>query len=414
MIRRACQLLTAFLLAGSPASVMAQDQQPFSVKQFGVGNTWRSGEMTGLLLELAGREGVDEQVLVEWNLPTPDGDTARYSRVIAMSPGQPRELWLYGIVPHATMSDTPMEVRMSTVEDGEPGDVLASHRFMPRVARGSHLEPSTALIGVVGSQRAGLDQYSNPSGGGENQRPFSANEPTAIASIADAGLLPDKWEGLLPYEALVWTDAAPDLRPSQETALREWMRRGGHLVIVLPSSGNPWNIGSSELAPIGDLMPDPPRRDDQVSLTDILPSLMKDPGGMGSSRTMPVRIFRDMNSDFNSMPADGTWESVHALKDGRIWGIQRPIEHGRLTLLGLDLTAEPLRMAALEQASRNGMRPKLPEADVVWNRILGRRADTPGADVLDLMRTDEVLNEKAPMDVREVADTLASEPLSMS
>ncbi len=403
----------AFLLTSSPASVLAQDQQPVSIRQFGVGNTWRSGEMTGLLIELAGRDGVEEQVLVEWDLPTPDGDTARYSRVIAMSQGQPRELWLYGIVPHDTIPSTPMQVRVSTVEGGEPGDVLASHRFMPRVAGGLHLEPSTALIGVVGSQRAGLDQYINPSGN-INQRPFSANEATAIASIADATLLPDKWEGLLPYEALVWTDAAPDLRPSQETALRDWIRRGGHLVIILPASGNPWNIGSSEHGPLGDLMPEPPRRDDQVSLTDILPSLMKDPGSTGSARTMPVRVFRDMKSGFNSLPADGTWESVHAMKDGRIWGIQQPVEHGRLTLLGLDLTAEQLRMAALEQASRKKTRAKLPEADVVWNRILGRRSDTPGADVLGVMEEEEVLNMKAPTDVRHVADTLASEPLSMS
>lgn len=400
------------LLAATIQSTAVAESIDLAFRQFGVGNTWRPGETTGVLLDLELDAPSEQQVLVEWKLPTPDGDTTRYGRVITLSPGQRRSLWLYGPLPQQLEQDTTMQVRITRIEDGVSGDVIDTWSFKPRTTSSLQLLPSTALIGVVGTQRVGLDQLSNPTGD-RNLRPLAGNEATAVATIASVDTLPDRWEGWLPYEAVVWTDAQPDLRPSQIQALHDWMRRGGHLIIVLPSTGNPWNLGSSGNAPLGELMPGLPRRDEQVPMRTLLRGITKHPFP-GQSGSMPLRVFRDLNGEFNALPESQGWTSVHALDDGRVWAVQRPVDHGQLSLIGLDLSAAGRNLTV--QRSTDGQPMNLhtiPDADLVWNRILGRRADTPSAAVLDAMKQANRLNELKPTHARVVTDGMIAGPIEM-
>ena len=381
-------------------------------RQFGVGNVWRSGETTGLLVELELDAPGELPVLVEWEVPTPDGDLNRYGRVITLSPAQSRSLWLYAPLPSQLAPDSSMQIRLSRYEQGSAGDVINTWSFKPRTTSSLQLLPSTSLIGVIGTQRVGLDQLSNPSGD-LNDRPLSGNEATAITTISNVDTLPDRWEGWLPYETVVWTDAEPDLRPSQILALHDWMRRGGHLVIVLPSTGNPWNLGSTDDAPLGELMPDLPRRDEQVPMRTLLRSLTKEPI-TGQSGTMPLRVFRDLNGEFDALPGTQGWTSVHALDDGRVWAVQRPVDHGQLTLLGLDLGGVARTLVPQRNESGQLVAMKsIPDADMVWNRILGRRADTPTAIVLDAMKGAGRLNTLNPTHSRIVTDELVAKPIEM-
>jgi hypothetical protein len=377
-----------------------------NVKQLGVGNAWRAGETNALLVELASTGTDEEQLLLEWELPTPDGDITRYGRVIPLSPGQTRTVWLYGLLPHGLTMETSMRVQVSRIEDGVPVQLLSITQFKPKNLGSMQVHHSTAMIGIIGPHRVGLDQLSNQSGN-ISEPPPSANEATVLATIGNMDKLPDRWEGWRPYETVFWTNVPPDLRPSQLRALRQWIERGGHLVIVLPSTGTPWNIGGAT-GPLSDLMPDAPRRDEQVSLNTVLKSVTKQPWA-GQSRSVPMRVFRDLNGEFNALPHDQEWTSTHALDDGRVWAVQRPVGHGQLSLIGLDFTA-----ADQWSSPELGMRLRaIPEADLVWNRVLGRRADTPSAEVLGAMKAAKRLNSTRPTSLRTVTDAIVSEPIAM-
>ena len=411
---RTTRLLSILMLfvATVPSATVVAESIDLAFRQFGVGNTWRAGETTGMLLDIELDAPSEQQVLVEWELPTPDGDMNRYGRMITLSPGQRRSVWLYAPLPQSLQLDTSMQVRMSRVDDGEEGDVLGTWSFKPRTTSSLQLLPTTALIGVVGTQRAGLDQLSNPTGD-HNLRPLTGNEATAITTMSNVDMLPDRWEGWLPYEAVVWTDAEPNLRPSQIQALHDWMRRGGHLAIILPSTGNPWNLGSTDGSPLGELMPRAPRRDEQGPMRTLLQSLTTREI-TGQNGTMPIRIFRDLHGDFDALPSAQGWTSVHALEDGRVWAAQRPVDHGQLTLIGLDLSTIGRNLTVQRALAGQPMTMRsIPDADLVWNRILGRRADTPDASVLDAMKNADRLNTLKPTHARVVTDALVAGPIEM-
>lgn len=404
-------LLTATCFA---PGALAQSGVDVQLEQFGVGNAWRPGDPTGIQLLLTSREPGEEQYWIEWDLPTADGDVAEYGRRIALTPGQPRDAWLYGPLRPWVTDETGMLVRVRELDDGEPGDTIAVYRFIPRNVAPIQIHPTSSLLGVIGTRRAGLDQYSAP-GGNLNQRPKSANEATAVIAIPELDLLPDRWEGLQSYEALVWTDLEPDLRPSQETALVEWIRRGGHLVIVLPETGNPWNLGSSIGGPLADLMPPAPRRDESIPIGMLLPELVKGRTPAQASSRMAMRTFRDLHGSYDALTSQQQWESVHALADGRVYAIQRPVGHGRITVIGLDIASEKLALLGMQLASNEGSSIRsVPEADRFWNRILGRRVDTPDQVTLTAMEEAEVLNTTRPTGLMEIDDRLVSEPIAMS
>ena len=399
-------------VATVPSATVVAESIDLAFRQFGVGNTWRAGETTGMLLDIELDAPSEQQVLIEWELPTPDGDINRYGRMITLSPGQRRSVWLYAPLPQSLQLDTSMQVRMSRVDDGEEGDLLGTWSFKPRTTSSLQLLPTTALIGVVGTQRAGLDQLSNPTGD-HNMRPLTGNEATAITTMSNVDMLPDRWEGWLPYEAVVWTDAEPNLRPSQIQALHDWMRRGGHLAIILPSTGNPWNLGSNDGSPLGELMPRAPRRDEQVPMRTLLQSLTTREI-TGQNGAMPIRIFRDLQGEFDALPSAQDWTSVHALEDGRVWAAQRPVDHGQLTLIGLDLSTIGRNLSVQRALAGQPMTMRsIPDADLVWNRILGRRADTPDASVLDAMKNADRLNTLKPTHARVVTDALVAGPIEM-
>ncbi|MEM6552005.1 MAG: hypothetical protein AAF750_07745 [Planctomycetota bacterium] len=108
-------------------------------------------------------------------------------------------------------------------------------------------EPKTALVGVLGSAGVGLDRFE-----GQTTR----HEDLRIVRGMTLGDLPDRWYGMSGFEAIVWlgqdggTPAGTGMSAATRGALREWVYRGGHLVVVLPLAGEPWSA-----SPLGDLMP---------------------------------------------------------------------------------------------------------------------------------------------------------------
>ncbi|MCZ6852263.1 MAG: hypothetical protein O7F17_11530, partial [Planctomycetota bacterium] len=215
-------------------------------------------------------------------------------------------------------------------------------------------------------------------------------EQTLIVGGVRPDRLPDRWDGLRAFEAVVWSDALPqELRASTAAALAEYVRRGGHLIIALPSAGNPWALGRGGVTDLDPLLPQlAPRKDEAVRISEILPVLSKSDRALRDFE-VSLRVFKEIGSSFDAL--DNYYEPLIALPDGRVVVIQRTYGHGRITIIGLDLASQ--RLASM----------RLPEADVFWNRVLGRRSDTPRPRELTGMKDQDRLAGRG-RDHRRIGD----------
>jgi hypothetical protein len=345
------------------------------LRQFGVGNAFRPGEVTAIQVSLT--SGLDEAVpcWVQWEVPNAEGDIAEYARSVTLSPGSPALVWLYAPLPPNASRSTVWTIRVFEERDGKRRRELGGARISPADVNAFRHELERGMIAVVGRAKMRLDEYGNP----WNRRPNppGAHEETRIVSGIQAQELPDRWEGFKLFEAVVWSDAFPQqLRVDSANALREYIRRGGHLVITLPEAGNPWGLGARGQTWLDDLLVhQAPRTDEGVMLSDLTPVLAKT-NFIPIDIELSIRVFKEIGGEFDAI--DNGYEPLIALPDdGRVVVIQRVFGFGRITIIGIDLSSQ--QIASM----------RLPHADVFWNRILGRRADTPQPNELKAMEEED-------------------------
>lgn len=391
--RRITFVLLLLLSLLTAPRAFAQAVVAVEVDQFGVGSLFRPGSITGIRLKLTSALNNPVPVWVQWEVPNADGDICAYGRSLgALTPNVPTTTWLYAWLPPETRSDSVWTVRVFEERDGVRQGELGGTRISPLTGQqaGTMVPISDSLIAVVGDRRLGLDNY-RIQPGVQAARPVGAHEATSIANINRPTQLPDRWFGLMPYDAVVWAgDNTPpqDLGLDQAQALREYIQRGGHMIIVLPAAGNPWGLGAQGMTQLEDLLPcrTPgvlPRKDDGVPLSDLLPVLSKYRSAetllrLNREPQFSIRVFQDFSNNFNII--DNSYKPLIALPDGRVVAIQREFGHGRITVIGIDLYDGRL----------NGL--SLPQADAFWNRVLGRRSDTPTAGELKAMQDAERLS----------------------
>lgn len=334
-----------------------------NVDRFGPGNVAREGSWTGVRLEVTD-QGLTPQreIILRVRVPDPDGDDTDYDRVVTSNAGVAQAFWVYVKVPDAESGLDALEV---FAFEAEEADADATFGFRPGRLLGRtdiplvRAIPATAgVMGVVGPARMGLDDY-GPSGSITNHLPFG-HEVTRLASGLTVADIPDRWQGLGGVETLFWTSTRADTDPGQLTsdkarAIEDWIYRGGHLVVVLPSVGQEWfsSVGN----PLADLLPRvrPPQTSEAVDLSSERPLLTQDLNTPLPSNGV-VRYFE---------PADGAGpqDAMPILNDsqGRCIVVRRLLGGGAVTLVGIDLNLSALRA--------NG----LPDAELFWHRVLGRR-----------------------------------------
>ena len=130
--------------------------------------------------------------------------------------------------------------------EAESGALLSSLAVRPRAEQ--LLRDGETLLAVTSPAELGLADF---------ERHDTTHTPVKVARGLSLGRLPDRWQGLAGLDALVWTpdrggDPADPLAVSgaQLGALREWVYRGGHLVVMLPQVGQTWTR-----SPLADLLP---------------------------------------------------------------------------------------------------------------------------------------------------------------
>jgi hypothetical protein len=389
---RLFSLLTSILmmLLIAPAGMAQTGDITINLDQLGVGGVLRPGDMTGMRLTIESRRPEEFMAWVQWEVRNADGDIGEYGRSLTLNPGSATtsaRLWLYAPLSPNLSADTVWTVGVYEMVDGVRGQRLAETLISPPNP-GAIAPADVSLIAVLGSNRGNLDALSLRAQPGA--MPIATHEETRSAAGIGVNETPDRWWGWSTYETVYWGDAvaAPPtgLRDDYATALVDWIARGGHLIINLPASGNLWALGVPGQLPRelerllpgyertkNGVRPAIPQTREAIPLSTVLPQLAKAgiEQALGEVVNQPVtmRIFRDSATDFDVI--DNHYQPLIATDAGEVFVIQRTYGRGHVTVVGLDLSQPVI-------ASNS-----LPQGDAFWNRILGRRADTPSRSEYD-------------------------------
>jgi len=351
MIAGRLRLRAATLLACTGWAMAVPPE--LSIQQAGVGDILPIGRTAGLEVLVTPGDLEPGTYLLEWERITPDGDRLLYQRRIPLA-GGPVRAWIHGPVPRHDVRSMPVRLRRA-----DDLAVLASTNLQLTPGTGMTLAEGTELILVVGQRRFGLEGYESTT---PDSAPVWSQIATTLRTI-DADELPDRLDGLSGVSTMLWTGSTEGLDRARASVLRGWMEAGGHLIISLPSVGDPWRLGASE-GPWRDLLPWPPRAT-QLRSEHIAPILSPDALLGPVDTTVAIRVFGSTVGTSTPTP----WHTVLELPDDQPLAIARAVGFGRLTVIGLDV-AEP----ALLQFQAAG---PLPSPAVFWNPILARRGDAP-------------------------------------
>lgn len=348
----------------APAAPESPDAISIDAKPFGVGNVVRRGEWAGIRLVVTDSATRPRGVALRFHMRDDDGDTELAERRVILNPNRQEGVWLYVRLPwqvsqQSVFTVTAHELVETGGDVGQPvvGRQLGATRIQPSQVQDADAD----LFGVIGRRSLGLSQYENAAAqiGTTGRLEISHEEIHVVAGLKPEEL-PDYWEGLAQFSVIVWDEGEPsklgsDLRPE---AIREWVRRGGHLVIVLPPVGGEWFAAEN---PLADLLPEATvERKEGVNLEPYRRLLVSpELTDVVLPTNATIHVF-DVKPD--TPPADAT--PVIDGVDGTVVA-RRIVGTGMVTVVGIDLGSRAL--------SRVG----LPRADRFWNRILGKRFETP-------------------------------------
>lgn len=343
------------------------DEVSLRIDRFGLGGTARPGDWTPIRLLLEENTSRQREVVVRVAVDDADGDTTAYVVRLSTNPGVRQPVWVYVRLPHSFGQDTPVLLSVFEADDSAVGGaqteqlgaglgrLIFHQRTDARLAGRSLVSQGESLLAVVGAADLGLGAYSWRAAGAPGLWLPFGHEPSRVASGITIDALPDRWHGYSSASALIWSDGRPsELGLEQSRALREWVDRGGHLVIVLPEVGQEWqsltNTVLSEMVPSvavtrrESVEAEPYRRMLTSSLTRALPA------------SWTIHELAPM-----ATAEPGQAECVLAGPDGGCVVVRRHVGLGAVTLVGLPLGSPSVRALGL------------PEADVFWHRVLGRR-----------------------------------------
>lgn len=348
-----------------------------NVERFGVGDMIRPGDWSGVRIKFFDSAAKQRDIILRLAGPDPDGDTWLSQRELTANPGVWQSSWLYLRLPFWFNSTDALTLSAYEALDAEgqqspevsatgfrPGRLLGRVQIAPRGGM-NVVEASVAMAGVIGTGGYGMLQYSTRT----NAAPWTplGHELLQVTPRLEPDELPDRWQGLASYSALVWGSGEPsELRGDRGRALREWVNRGGHLVIILPPVGETWTSAvSNELS---DLLPAVRiERREAVDLTPYRP-LFTDKKLAVMPKSAVVHFFRPAS---DALPSEAI--PIFDSPDGDCVVVRRLVGIGAVTLIGLDLTNRAF--ADLDVL----------EADVFWNRLLGRRGQLEGSAELNAM-----------------------------
>ena len=376
------------VLVGSlAATARSQDdagggEVQLSIVSFGVGGLSREGEWTGVQVQMQDLGTSGRDVVLRIEIKDEDGDLTQYDRVVTANPGALQSFWLYCWLPYRSIGAQYELKAFEAIDTGN--DEVGQFGFRAGRLLGTipiynpqTQPPTLALTAVVGEHQLGLDQYGYTTSGRDWM--LFGHELMRTSPGLGVDNLPDRWQGLVGFDSMVWSTATRAqfdpgrLTPEKARAIRTWVERGGHLVVVLQSSGDPWYLGNH---PLRSILPEikPPQRHEGVSLEPY--------------RTLLTESDRVQLPDnavvYSFEPLDGgaQRDATPVLNgpDGACVVIRRLVGSGMVTVVGLPLNHGELR------------RVGLPDPEAFWHRVLGLRGDILRPDQMSDQQKSDVGN----------------------
>jgi hypothetical protein len=356
---------------------LGAEEVRIDLERFGVGDLARAGELAGVRVRLLDQGAKPREVIIRLEGRDPDGDTPLFERQVVLNPGTLQGVWLYPLIPPGFDSNDRLKLSvyeaLETTGDADAkspdsrteGSTAAREgRLLGRIdvsPRQGRIALHEGVIGVVagGNISYGMADYGLTDG--NNPWPVAGHELIKIIEGLRPVDLPDRWMGYSGWSAIVWGTGEPsELRGDRAAALREWVRRGGHLIIILPTAGQTWtNAQTNELF---DILPTVSvSRREGVGMEAYRPLL---------TRRTQARLPRDGVVHTFTIPAAArAGDAMRVLNnaDGECVVARRIYGSGAVTLVGLDLNN---RMLSSQEAIN---------ADVFWSRVLGRRGQVPSS-----------------------------------
>lgn len=347
-----------------------------AVRSFGVGNVTRPGEAAGVWLEVTDSSDKVRNVMLRLRNEDIDGDVALMQRVIVTNPGSTQLVWMYLHLPfaaqetieiaafEATESGSNPDGAGSDQQQYTPGRMLGSYRYQINPRQTAPI--GIGLIGIIGGKTAGLEQYrwvADP----KNDSAMTGHELTELITGLSVSNIPDRWFGYSPMQALVWTSAATEdnplnIREQQVDAIREYVKRGGHFIVVLPVVGQNWL--SQPTNPLADIMP-------TVKVTRTEGVNLETYRSLITRSTISELPAAAVVQSFTPAGTAGQWGAPDAMPimtgpDGECVVVRRLVGVGMVTVIGIDIASDRLHLKS-----------KAFMAEQFWNRILGKRMRIP-------------------------------------
>jgi len=359
--------------------VIASGEVQLTLASFGVGRLVREGDWAGIQVQMLDTGTSGRDIVLRVSIRDEDGDQAQYDRIVTANPGVLQSFWLYCKIPYRGVN-VDYEIRAFEAIDTGNNDV---GQFGFRVGRmlgklpiyNPQIQEATiGLGGVIGSSKLSLDQYGLTVGG--RSAMLFGHELFRIDSGLELDNLPDRWQGYKALDTLFWSGAgraatAPGrLSPEKARAIRTWVQRGGHLVIVMDSSGDPWFLANH---PLQNILPEirTPKRQEGVDLEKYR-SLLTESALIPLPKNGVVYSFEPASPE----DRDSAYPVLNG-PDGECIAIRRFVGSGMVTVIGL-----PLNHGGLKRVG-------LPDPQSFWHRILGMRGEIRGGEQL----TDDLKNK---------------------
>jgi hypothetical protein len=339
----------------------ARAQQPevpgevvITLDSFGIRGLARPADWVGIRLQVTDRGAEPREVMLRIDMTDADGDHPTLTRTIATNPGVTQGVWLYGQLPPKHKGTFKVVANAAISNDDatfRPGRLLGTGLITPT---GQLPRDTNGLIAILGQDMMGLSQYSNTYRG--SMYPPVTHEQIIFSKDLTPNDLPDRAVGLACLDAIIWAEADPiELTSERAEAIRQWVRAGGHLVVVLPVVGQSWYNNRN---PLIDILPivQIERLDEQdlepyrPLLSDRPRDLARLPSNATVHRITPREGARASDAAPILLSPEGFPVVVR-----RIYGL------GAVTVVGIDLGARALQNAI--------------DPDVFWHRVLGKRGD---------------------------------------
>ena len=268
--------------------------------------------------------------------------------------------WIYLPLPAPSQSGRLAVSAHEAIEAEVPGGFRAGRVLGRAVLDTSRLTPGESqVMGVIGTRDAGLRQYGISLSTSIRHLPLG-NAATEVISGLTIRDLPDRWQGLAAFDVIVWSRGGSDTDPNaldadRARALREWVARGGHLVVLLPPVGQTWTAGTGR-NPLADMLPAVRiERQEGVSLEPYRALLtLRETSPLPREAVLHTLTPREGATASEASP-------LLTGPDGAPVAVRRIVGTGMVTVIGLDIGAEFFR-------ERDAL-----DAETIWHRVLGKR-----------------------------------------